>query len=181
MTKRELLAQNIALFEKMQHVSALADHYKGEAGQLEKKIDELNDELGFLRARLKELEEADSDASKRNKQQDIQPGIEESGVHETELSWDSFDPSSLPLNAEKTYGAQVIGKIVVEATRASNALAGEENAKELMSLILGKTEMIKYEILSITESFLPLDDKKRMIDDQYALAVEYFDIVKGQM
>ena len=87
------------------------------------------------------------------------------------------------LSDETEYAASVIGKIVVSATRHCNYLTatGNPNAKELVNLILGKTEVLKAEILNIVYSPADFITKKALIDNQLDTAKDYFTSVKAQI
>lgn len=94
------------------------------------------------------------------------------------------EPVQLPtLDECIEYGSQTIGKIVVSAARYSNLLTagGETKYKELLNLILGRTEVAKSEILDITVCDAETSVKKHMIDDVYEQALEYFESVMAQI
>ncbi len=81
------------------------------------------------------------------------------------------------------YGAQVIGKIIITSTAYCNALNTSyhgEQVKELVDLILSKTDAAKSKILEIISNDLSFDDKKDSIDNQQTLAYDYFERVISQ-
>lgn len=86
------------------------------------------------------------------------------------------------LSPEIEYGSKIIGEIVMSATYHSNLLgsAGKENLKELLNLILGRTEVAKSEILNIVSSDVSIDNKMQMIDAQRDEAIEYFKSIMEQ-
>ena len=81
------------------------------------------------------------------------------------------------------YGAKVIGQIVVSAAEYSNKLTvgGDDSKKELVNLILGKTEMAKAEILSVVETSDSFDVKCSKMDQIAAVSKEYFESVLAQI
>lgn len=87
------------------------------------------------------------------------------------------------INDETKYGASAIGKIVVSATKNCNLLANENfaNAKELVNLILGRTEVAKAEILKIVSLESDFESKKALIDNEITSAEDYFLSVRGQV
>lgn len=84
---------------------------------------------------------------------------------------------------EMDYGAEVIGKVVIEAAKCCNRLTSGEQSqevKELLNLILGKTEVVKAEILKIVSSDVSPDDKLPEIDRCFTEAADYFESVMAQ-
>ena len=143
-----------------------------------KKINELSLELEEIKAenlRLKsELENLENSDNNLNDEAD-------DNVLETTEAEQSLTHLTSP---ETDYGAKVIGKIVVSATmRCSEiSLRGEVgNSKELINLILGRTEVAKSEIMSIVSSDCEYSVKTEMIDREKVSAEDYFISVLGQM
>ncbi len=87
------------------------------------------------------------------------------------------------LKPDMEYGAAIIGKIVIAAAEYSNRLTigGDDRHKELLNLILGKTEMAKSEILSVIETNDSFDIKCAKIDQILAVSKEYFESVIAQI
>ena len=87
------------------------------------------------------------------------------------------------LSEEARFGAAVIGKIVIKAAQCCNKLTsqnGDFDAKELVNLILGRTEVAKAEILKIVESEIPLENKYEQISGCEKSAEDYFHSVMAQ-
>ena len=84
------------------------------------------------------------------------------------------------ITPDTDYGAAVIGKTVVAAAKYCEQLKTRDNAKELINLILGRTEVAKAEILNIVTSDNVAEEKRRLIDEQLALAEDYFASVTAQ-
>ena len=57
---------------------------------------------------------------------------------------------------------------------------GKENLKELLNLILGRTEVAKSEILNIASSEVSLENKMQMMDAARDEAIEYFKSIMEQ-
>ena len=83
------------------------------------------------------------------------------------------------ITPDTDYGAAVIGKTVV-AAKYCEQLKTRDNAKELINLILGRTEVAKAEILNIVTTDNDDEEKRRLIDEQLALAEDYFASVTAQ-
>ena len=81
------------------------------------------------------------------------------------------------------YGSLVIGKIVVESARFADKITASDadNKKELLNLIMGKSEVAKAEILSVASSDATGEIKKQLIDAQLVETTDYFKSVAGQI
>ena len=82
------------------------------------------------------------------------------------------------------YGAEIIGKTVLEASDYCNRLTGrysDASVKELVNLILGRTEMVKAEILKIVLSEKSSQEKHEEMDRQFEEAKDYFESVMYQI
>ena len=84
------------------------------------------------------------------------------------------------ITPDTEYGAEVIGKTVVAAAKCCERLKTRDNAKELINLILGRTEVTKAEILNIVTADTADEEKRRLIDEQFAAAEDYFASVTAQ-
>lgn len=88
------------------------------------------------------------------------------------------------LSEEFEYAASIIGKTVVESTKTCNELAlinGKVDTKELVNLILGRTEVLKAEILKILNSDNDFEAKKDLMQKEQAEAYDYFNSIKAQI
>lgn len=161
MRKKKLLEQNTLLFEQMKQLEI-------EIALLKKEISKRNAEIKRLSAMqgTKEQISADSTAKPENKQND-------------EVK---HKPEDIVLDDISVYGSDTIGEIVLRATELSGRLSLEqsEENKELVNLILGKTEVAKSEILMATEKENSLENKKSEIDNIKNNTFEYFESVMGQ-
>ena len=87
------------------------------------------------------------------------------------------------LSEIEKFGSGVIGNVVVEATRIIGKLSGKAtpNAKDTLTLVLGRTEVLKSEVLAIVKAE-DLDDEQKMqrINDCKAQAMEYLASVDAQ-
>lgn len=87
------------------------------------------------------------------------------------------------VNRETEYGASVIGEIVVSAAKNCNRLTSEPSAekRELVNLILGRTEVAKAEILKIVSAEDTFESKKNSIIREKTAAEDYFQSVMAQI
>ncbi len=84
--------------------------------------------------------------------------------------------NSVELSDEFNFASDTIGNIVIKAAGFINNLTDSSkiNKKELINLILGRTEIAKAEILNIVTSEVSFSAKKGLISTQYDEALEYF-------
>ena len=167
MLKRKLVKQCEDLFEKLNSANATISKQKDIIDSLRKEIFVLNEEIERLSAESQiQPEEA----------VEVDEVIDEANTKINEVKMVIPEEKSDELNITD-YASSVIGKIVIEATKKSNQIssvgATAEN-KELINLILGRTEVAKSEILNIVLSNLEDSDKRVSIDKVYLDSCEYF-------
>lgn len=158
MSKKELLAQNIQLFDKLAAAKERVSALEKQLAERENEIIALKNEKERLEAKLNATPPLKALEAKVEKQAYVSPEVE--------------------------YGAAVIGKIVVEAAKYINRVTSrgeQEYTKELINLILGRTEVAKSEILSIVSSDAGTDEKKRGADVQLEQAKDYFESIIAQV
>lgn len=88
------------------------------------------------------------------------------------------------ITPERELGAKVIGRIIVNAAKYCNKLTSVkegQNVKELINLVLGRTEVAKAEILNIVTSKNSLEEMKAKVSKEEADAEDYFESVLGQI
>lgn len=167
MNKNLLIKQNRQLFDKL-HISELSNK-------------RLKDEISCLRdvvARLQEEIEQLKDAKSNN--ETIADTVAEMPIEAPELT--EPQTSEIVLSEDIKYGSKIIGEIVIEAALTSNKIKenNHPDLKELVNLILGKTEVSKSEILNIVSSEVSLSAKIQMIDDVKTQTLEYFKSILEQ-
>ena len=155
MRKKALIEQNLSLFKQVEEL-------RGECALKDKKISELEKKINAQAAKpapaetepdtpLKKLEEKVTNISK------LKPDVE--------------------------YASEAIGKLVLESAIGSNTLTagGNTEHRELVNLLLGKTEVAKAEILGVLSEDIEIDDKKAKIDALRDEALDYFASVLAQV
>lgn len=158
MRKKMLIEQNLALFENLEKAQA-------ELSELRLLLEQNAKEIGELRSQLAEYQ------------------TEQPTVTEPMRRLEEKVIANATLKPDMEYGAKIIGKIVVSAAEHSNrlTLGGDDSHKELVNLILGKTEIAKAEILSVIQTDDSLEIKCAKMDQIAELAFEYFDSVAAQI
>ncbi len=157
MRKKLLLEQNTQLFDKVERAEELISELKKQIAEQKDIINEQKNEIERLNASLNATEPLKNLESKVIKQASLTPEVD--------------------------YGSAVIGKTVVEAAKYCNSLTADgenDNAKELVNLILGRTEVAKAEILKIVSLEEDFEAKKQKIDEQYDNAIDYFKSIMAQ-
>lgn len=160
MRKKELIRQNAELFENLQ--------------KTKKELKEVKDLLAKNNADLSAL-----------KEQLKAPALQQEPTTQTEplRRLEEKVISNATLKPDVEYGSKVIGKIVVSSAEYSNklTLGGDDKYKELVNLILGKTEMAKAEILAVIQSDDGYDLKCSKMDRIAEVTNEYFESVIAQI
>ena len=158
MRKKDLIQQNLTLFDNLQKTQL-------EVNELKKQLQLYSDEIKSLK----------SEISKKNAENPI--------VTEPMRRLEEKVISSASLKPDMEYGAKVIGQIVVSAAEYSNKLTIGSNSsqKELVNLILGKTEVAKSEILAVIQTDDSLEVKSSKIDQIALVTKEYFESVLAQI
>ena len=161
MRKKKLIEQNLSLFENLQKTQA-------ELSELKNLLNKNDEEIKTLKAKI----------DKANEQ-----SVTEPAVTEPMRRLEEKVIAAATLKPDMEYGATVIGKIVVSAAEYSNKLTfgGDDSKKELVNLILGKTEIAKAEILSVIQTEESFDVKCAKMDQIAVVTKEYFESVLAQI
>ena len=155
MRKKLLLEQNIQLFDRLTAAES-------EIKRLKKELEEEKRRTAALKEENARLTENKGSTAAPLKMLEAKV-IKQAGI-----------------TPDTEYGAEVIGKTVVAAAKYCEWLKTRDNAKELINLILGRTEVTKAEILNIVTSDNAAEEKRRLIDEQFAAAEDYFASVTAQ-
>ncbi len=154
----------------------LYDNLKDETQKLNTRLKELEEKNKYLLSRVSELvkenEDLKSNASDEIRDEAAAQAAQAPKAAKTEPSPD-FE-----------YGAKAIGKILISAASACNSLSAKSDnpiTKELINLILGKSEAAKADVLKIIRCESELEIKKEMIDKVVNSSQEYFINVRAQI
>lgn len=155
MRKKAIMAQNLSLFEQLEKL-------RGECALKDKKIKSLEEKIRSLSEKKDTPSEKNDTPLKK---------LEEKVIN------------SASLKPDVEYASEVIGKLVLESANGSNTLTSDGNPerRELVNLLLGKTEVAKAEILSVVSEDGDFEDKKAKIDAVRDEALDYFSSVLGQI
>lgn len=121
--------------------------------------------------------------SKKTQTVELLPEVQNS-TFETpvELKQNSTSEITVELSENVLSGAEIIGKIVMCAAEYCNTLTaiGDNSSRELVNLILGRTEVAKSEILNIVTSDMDDNLKLQAMESELAEAEDYFKSVMAQ-
>ncbi len=158
------------------------------AGNSKKQLEELNamlnEKLDFTVSHNEDLENRIEEYKSKVKQLESElkwrPVIKEETTitEETEI----MEKREVKLSDEMEYASAVIGAVVVEATKLCNKLTEGQDVtrKELINLALGRTEVLKAEMLKILSRDIPFEEKKQLIENEKRDAYDYFDSIIAQ-
>jgi regulator of replication initiation timing len=177
--KKELFEQNTVLYNRLQTVSEQLKKYKELYNKNTEEINALREEIDSLRAALAEKEQnspaephlANEEKSSTSNEEKTSEAVNKPIILDVELE----DAAS--------YGAQIIGKIVLEGTMVSNSVAEKQSdlSVDIINLILGKTEVCKSKIYDVCHSNMDDAAKKQMLDEIFSECVDYFSSLKNQI
>ncbi|MBR4909732.1 MAG: hypothetical protein IKZ47_00210 [Clostridia bacterium] len=155
MRKKALLAQNISLFEQLEQL-------RGQNALKDKRIKELEDKVNALSSEKKKEQTVSTEPLERLKEK-----VE----------------NNKKLQPEFEYASEVIGKLVIEAANCSNKLTsgGNTDHRELVNLLLGKTEVAKAEILAAATGEGDLEAKNAKADAICEETLDYYRSVLAQI
>ena len=176
MNKKQYIELSQDLQERLYVEKNITKELKIENSKLTDENNDLNAQLNQLRGRIAELEKAAAEEVVQ---------IEEVTCEVTEDKPEEpkAEVSEPKLSDGMSAGAKIIGKIVLSSAEYCNALSGAaapQNAKELLNLILGRTEVAKAEILRISALDIPYDEKLKAMEQELTAAEDYFKSVMAQ-
>ena len=108
--------------------------------------------------------------------------IAETVEEKTETTVKHIEVDSLEDDISK-YAAKSISNISLKAAMLSNTLALSQspNAKDLLTLTLGRSEVFKQKVFEVTKSAVSYDTAKASINLLEAETIEYFEQLKAQL
>ena len=177
MNKNLLMKQNNELFSRIQLLKKQNVALTAQVQELNSNAINFAKEIEALKAEISELKKIATPVDMAPVEADAEKTETVSQIEETKNAQDE-----IVLPDDFTYASDVIGNIVIKAAGFINQLTASDNSnkKELVNLILGRTEISKSEILSIVLSEVSFDSKKELINTQYEEALEYFKSIMEQ-
>ena len=176
MNKKQYIELSQDLQERLHIEKNATKELKKENSKLIDENNDLNAQLNELRGRLAELEKAGAEEV-------VETEEVTSEVTEYKPEEPKTQVTEPKLSDSMSAGAKIIGKIVLSSAEYCNALSGAaapQNAKELLNLILGRTEVAKAEILRISALDIPYDEKLKAMEQELTEAEDYFKSVMAQ-
>ena len=146
-----------------------------------KRSEELKEENSFLNKELSQLKERIIALEKQIEEKPTETEIE--AVQEVEEKIPEKTPDEPSLSDGISDGAKIIGKIVLCSAEYCNRLTGADasaNAKELVNLILGRTEVAKAEILRLSALQIDPAERRAAMERELNEAEDYFKSVMAQ-
>ncbi len=191
MRKKELIKQNEALTEKLLEANSLIKSLEDSIKDKDNEIRILSEKITALEASLltKKEEPAEDLPCKEEQEAEITETVAVEQITESVPAQDYHDFDFLRQNNDNKsndineYAVKIIGKIVTESVKVNCVLAssGSANKKELINLVLGRTEVAKEEISSILATDLNGDLLKTSIDKECDETLDYFQSILGQI
>lgn len=190
MNKKQYMELSQDLQERLLIEKNATKELRQENSKLMEENNDLNAQLNELRRRIVELENSIKTAE--NFQEEDKSDLIETEIEETKFeiadSVEEISETKIPIKEPQlsdgmSAGAQIIGKIVLSSAEYCNALSGvaaSPNAKELLNLILGRTEVAKAEILRISALDIPYEEKLKAMETELGEAEDYFKSVMAQ-
>ena len=176
MNKKQYMELSQDLQERLYSEKNVTEELRKENSKLMDENNDLNSQLNQLRGRIAELEK--SAAEEVVQTEEVTCGVTEDKPEEPKA-----EVSEPKLSDSMGAGAKIIGKIVLSSAEYCNALSGAaapQNAKELLNLILGRTEVAKAEILRISALDISYEEKVAAMEQELTEAEDYFKSVMAQ-
>lgn len=173
--KKELFEQNAVLHNRLKTTTEELNKYKKLYNTNIAEINALKEQLDELITNHTKLLE---DLEKQKEPRVLEP---------TQEIIENTVPNSAPLEIKledtSAYGAEIIGKIVLEGTKISNLAAEKQSelSADVINLILGKTEVCKAKIYDICNSQIEDSKKKELLDALLSECLDYFSSLSAQM
>lgn len=181
--KRKLKMNKRKYMELSQDLQERLHSEKNATKELKRENSKLIDENNDLNAQLNELRKQIAELEKGRAEEVVQIEEVTCEVTEDKPEEPKAEVSEPKLSDGMSAGAKIIGKIVLSSAEYCNALSGAaapQNAKELLNLILGRTEVAKAEILRISALDIPREEKLAAMEQELTAAEDYFKSVMAQ-
>ena len=180
MRKKMLFQQLDSLTNSYQKCFSELSEVKKENERLLERISELEQELslrqneGFVVAPVVEDQPQEAEVNEE---------FFEEETFQEEIKEEKSESEEISLDDAMEYGAKIIGNIIVESAKYSDMITAKpcENTKDLINLIMGKSEICKSEILTIALGELDYQAKCGLMDSQLTDAIDYFKSVLAQI
>lgn len=169
----KLISKNKELYNDNKALSYELDKKNSQLSELENTVELLNRTIAEL---------SQTNSSKLNNTE---------SVDEIETVSDDTDGQNellkeaelVELSDDINSGAQIIGKVVLKCAELCNEFSekGGQNAKDLINLALGRTEVFKSEVLQIISSDQTEQEKTTNVNEKLNSVYEYFEMLYKQL
>lgn len=186
MRKKELMKRLSDLVLTVEKLNKTVKQLKAENEELLLKVEELEKQKAVAVSESAEKAVVEEAVVQKNEPVSVDSesfsepvGFTVRVVDEVDLSENTSSDEELnPME----YGAVIIGKITVESAKCCDVITknGGNDVKELLSLVMGKSELAKAEILNIAMSEDDDTVKREKIDAELIEATDYFKSVSEQ-
>ncbi len=185
---QELYNDNVALSHELENKKALVKELQDEIEKLKLENAELaeNSVSTFKVLTVNELADA-AEAVEENIEPEASVDNEINQEEPEQNTNAPVIPENIDICADVdeniVSASSVIGKIVLECAELCNLFTkeGGQNAKDLVNLALGRTEVFKSEILQLVTENEDFNDAKTEVNLKVASIREYFDLLKKQL
>ena len=180
MKKSDLLKQVKYLTKKVLEADDVVKALKDEILEKEEEIRRLNEKLKLAEEAL---------VLKAEEKVIVEPCEEEvkEKIPVPEMKYEDFDFAKETVNEDivdvEDYAVRAISRIITESVKIGCVLASNDNPdkKELLNLALGRTEVAKNEISSISKADLQYTEIITAIDKEEADVKEYYQSILAQL
>ena len=177
-TKKILISLNNELYEKLNDSFSKTARLEEQISEQSQIIEKLEKQLQWQPKAINEEESETVMADEQIQQVATQQFLED------ENSQDDNIKAEVILPDDTEYAAKVIGECVVEVTRVCNIIATsnqDSTKKELVNLALGRTEVLKSQILRILDTQNSFEEKKDLIENEKQEAYDYLNSITAQI
>lgn len=176
MNKNLLIKQNNELFNRINILKSNNNNLKLKVSMLKSEIEAYKEKIAVLENELNLLKSQEVNSINVLNFEEPSDTV---SYHQPE---DIKKNDDIRLSDEFNFASDIIGNIVIKAASAIESLNNSQNnnKKELINLILGKTEIAKAEILNVVSSDVTFEAKKDLINTQFDDSVEYFKSILEQ-
>lgn len=179
MKKSELIKQNSLLINKLHIANLSIERLKKQVAALETEKIRLNTLLSSADDTICLLKSQTSKPKVENSES-VSDFPEEIADNKNDVADGNND--TVELDADMSYASSAVGEIVMHSLKFADRLSAteKENKKELLNLLLGRTEVAKSEILNVVMSDASYDAKRSMVDSVVSETVEYYKSILEQ-
>ena len=192
----ELYSDNVALNNELENKDKIIANLNSKLAELSAEIVLLNEKLSKSQnlsstenseVEVNEISGSDEEVLSRNNEvfgdSTASSTQEDTVVEEKTTAFSVPEPKIIQVEPNIADASAVIGKAVLKCAEVCNLFTstGGPNAKDLVNLALGRTEVFKSEILSIVSENGDFTSNEVEVNAKLAALDEYFDLLKKQI